>query len=228
MLGDDIRREPTEEKQGNFSESEAGKITKEKILPAESVPSRLEDLSTNFIETALKNTQHEMSEASSRSLARDISQTKNEMAMISDPKGRMIAGEFGSFVRELMEIENFEFDEGDVILIGDPFKCTGLTASTNEWIVTVPAFLGNEIIGFTSMLGELFEFDGRESVSQPAPATSVFDESIRIPPLKLYSKGELNKTTLAVIMNNSRIPDTSYRKLMALVTGCEIGKKSLV
>jgi N-methylhydantoinase B len=62
----------------------------------------------------------------------------------------------------------------------------------------------------------------------PTDAASIFSEGIRIPPIKLYERGELNKSVLDLIMNNTRTPEMNYSDLMAIIAGCRAGEKRVI
>jgi N-methylhydantoinase B len=62
----------------------------------------------------------------------------------------------------------------------------------------------------------------------PTNATSIFGEGLRIPPLLLYRRGELNKAVLDLIMNNTRTPEMNYSDLMAIIAGCRAGEKRVI
>ena len=44
--------------------------------------------------------------------------------------------------------------------------------------------------------------------SVPTNATEIFQEGIRIPPLKYYSRGEVNSTLIKILRLNVRLPDS--------------------
>ena len=62
----------------------------------------------------------------------------------------------------------------------------------------------------------------------PTDAASIFGEGIRIPPIKLYERGVVNKAALDVIMNNTRTPEMNYSDLMAIIAGCRAGEKRVI
>ena len=50
----------------------------------------------------------------------------------------------------------------------------------------------------------------------PTTATSIFEEGIRFPPVKLYDAGKLNKAVLDILARNTRLPDMNVADVMAL------------
>ena len=189
----------------------------------------LDTITLDLIENALRNARHEMDAVLFRSaMSPVIREQHDEFPMITDPKGRMIVGQFGSYVAEMLREQNMQVDPGDVIFNNDPFKCGGAISHINDWLVLVPIFHGNELVGFSSMFGHMMDVGGWVPGSMPTAATSIFGEGIRIPPIKIYAKGEINKAALGIIMNNTRTPEMNYSDLMAIIAGCRAGEKRVI
>ncbi len=190
---------------------------------------RLDPVSLDLIENALRNARHEMDAVLFRSaMSPVIREQHDEFPMITDPKGRMIVGQFGSYVNEMLAEQKFNLEPGDVILQSDPYKCGGAISHINDWMVLVPVFYEGELVGFTSMFGHLMDVGGWVPGSMPTDANSIFGEGLRIPPLLLYQRGELNKSVLDLIMNNTRTPEMNYSDLMAIIAGCRAGEKRVI
>ena len=196
--------------------------------PAER-PGTLDTITLDLIENALRNARHEMDAVLFRSaMSPVIREQHDEFPMITDGKGRMIVGQFGSYIPEMLKEQNFRLLPGDVILQSDPFKCGGAISHINDWMVLVPIFYENEVVGFSSMFGHMMDVGGPVPGSMPTAATSVFGEGLRIPPIKIYDGGTLNKGALDLIMNNTRTPEMNFSDLMAIIAGCRTGEKRVI
>ena len=205
----------------------AGGSTAPAVPPREG--RRLDTVSLDLIENALRNARHEMDAVLFRSaMSPVIREQHDEFPMITDPKGRMIVGQFGSYVNEMLAEQKFDLEPGDVILQSDPYKCGGAISHVNDWMVLVPVFHQGELVGFTSMFGHMMDVGGWVPGSMPTDATSIFGEGLRIPPLLLYHRGEINKPVLDLIMNNTRTPEMNYSDLMAIIAGCRAGEKRVI
>jgi len=235
MFGDsavEARREAPAVQRPSVAPASAGARVGE--TPARPAPQskegrRLDTVSLDLIENALRNARHEMDAVLFRSaMSPVIREQHDEFPMITDPKGRMIVGQFGSYVNEMLAEQKFDLEPGDVILQSDPYKCGGAISHINDWMILVPVFHDGELVGFTSMFGHLMDVGGWVPGSMPTNATSIFGEGIRIPPLLLYRRGELNKAVLDLIMNNTRTPEMNYSDLMAIIAGCRAGEKRVI
>ena len=182
----------------------------------------VDPVTLDIIESALKNYRYEMDAVLFRTaMSPVIREQHDEFPMICDPNGRMVVGQFGSYIREMMERFDQPMYPGDVILLNDPYLCGGAISHINDFLVLVPVFDGDELIGWTSMFGHQMDVGGPLPGSFPTNATSIFGEGLRIPPVKLFEKGVLNQGILDLILNNVRIPTMNRSDLMGIVAGCK-------
>ena len=101
----------------------------------------LDPVTLDLIENALRNARHEMDAVLFRSaMSPVIREQHDEFPMITDPQGRMIVGQFGSYVSEMLAEQAFELEPGDIILQSDPYKCGGAISHINDWMVLIPIF----------------------------------------------------------------------------------------
>ena len=197
--------------------------------PRRAPEAALDPITLDLIENALRNARHEMDAVLFRSaMSPVIREQHDEFPMITDPEGRMIVGQFGSYVPEMLAGEGFEFAPGDVVLQSDPYRCGGAISHINDWMVLLPVFHEGRLVGFSSMFGHMMDVGGPVPCSMPTAATSIFGEGLRIPPIKLYERGELNRAALDVIMNNTRTPEMNLSDLMAIIAGCRAGERRVV
>ena len=196
---------------------------------AAALAAALDPVTLDLIENALRNARHEMDAVLFRSaMSPVIREQHDEFPMITDPLGRMIVGQFGSYVPEMLAEQAFELEPGDVILQSDPYKCGGAISHINDWMVLIPIFFEGELVGFSSMFGHMMDVGGPVPGSMPTAATSIFGEGIRIPPIKIYSRGKPNRAALAILMNNTRTPEMNYSDLMAIIAGSRTGEKRVI
>ena len=77
---------------------------------------------------------------------------------------------------------------------------------TNDWLVLVPIFFEDELVGWSSQFGHQMDAGGRLPGSLPTGAKTIFEEGIIIPPLKIVERGEVQEDVLRLILNNVRLP----------------------
>ena len=197
---------------------------------AEVDPERAPDTITlDLLEGALRNARREMDALLQRqAVSLAIRDQHDAFPTLADAEGRMLAGSFGGFVREMLQQQMQDLRPGDVILQSDPYRSDGAVGHVNDWLVLMPVFYGDAPVGFSAMCGHMVDVGGPVPGSLPTSATSIFGEGMRIPPIKLYAGGEPNRAVLDLLWNNSRTPDLNYADLMALVAACRIGERRLI
>jgi len=180
------------------------------------------DLATlEIIESALLNIREEMDAVVLQSaMSPIIREQHDEFPLVTDAAGNMLVGQFGSYVPLLLETFGDEIRSGDVILQSDPYLCGGAIQHTPDWLVLSPIDFDGERVGYASMFGHVLDCGGTVPGSMAATATSIWDEGIRIPPVKLFAQDRLNADVLRIILNNSRTPEMNEADLMALVAAC--------
>ena len=189
----------------------------------------VDPVTLDIIEGALKSARFEMDAVLFRSaMSPVIREQHDEFPMITDPRGRMVVGQFGAYINEMMEDWDRGIYPGDVILTSDPFKCSASISHTNDWLVLVPIFFEDEIVGWSSQFGHQMDAGGRLPGSLPTGATTIFEEGLIIPPLKIVERGEVQEDILRLILNNVRLPQMNRADLFAIVAGCRAGEKRVI
>ena len=97
---------------------------------------KVDPVTLDIIEGALKNARFEMDAVLFRSaMSPVIREQHDEFPMLTDPRGRMVVGQFGAYINEMMAEWDRGVYPGDVILTSDPFKCSASISHTNDWLV---------------------------------------------------------------------------------------------
>ncbi len=185
----------------------------------------VDPITVDIVEGALKSTRHEMDAVLTRAaLSPVIREQHDEFPMITDAAGRMIVGQFGSYIGDMVEAFDEPIEPGDVLLTSDPYKCGGAISHLNDWLVCIPIFFEHELVGWSSMFGHHQDIGGPIPGGLPTGAKTVFGEGIRIPPVKIVRAGRMNDDVLGVILNNVRMPEMNRADLTATIAGCRAGE----
>jgi N-methylhydantoinase B len=115
--------------------------------------------------------------------------------------------------------------EGDVYIMNEPYM--GGTHLPDIGIVT-PIFVDGRVVAFSATMTHHQDIGGMTPGSIPTNATEIYQEGLRIPPLKLYDAGVLNETLIQVLRLNVRLPDTLVGDLNAQIAACRIGSRRMV
>jgi N-methylhydantoinase B len=189
----------------------------------------MDTVTLEVIENTLRGIRHEMDAVMFRTtISPVIRETHDTYPLVADRDGRMLVGQFGSYLEAFLETFDEPLEPGDVIMQNDPYLCGGSISHVPDVLVTRPVFHGGELVGFTAQFGNLLDVGGRVFGSMAADARSIFDEGVRFPPVKLYARGELNNALLKVLARNSRAPEAAIADVMALCTATALGEQRIV
>ena len=121
-----------------------------------------------------------------------------------------------------------EWDEGDVIITNDPY-CGGqhIPDILAFRAVFAPGHDGPQRIAIVGTLCHHLDMGGISAGSYGATATEVFQEGLRIPPMKLIRQGVMNTEVLAMMRQNVRRPDMLWGDLQAQLASLAVGEANL-
>lgn len=124
----------------------------------------------------------------------------------------------------LEEIGREDISPGDLFIVNDPYS--GGTHLMDVKLVK-PVFLGDDLFVFLSNTGHWIDVGGSVPGGFPVSATEIFQEGLRIPPVKLFERGVMNRSVLSLILRNIRVPHESRGDLMAMVNALDVGDTRL-
>jgi N-methylhydantoinase B len=187
----------------------------------------IDKVTLDIIENALKNIRDEMDRVLvTTAVSPIIREQADEFPLIADRKGRMIVGQFGSPVDTVLENSPYRVEDlkdGDVIALNDPYMMEGSTSHLPDILLVRPIFYEDEHIGYALQWGNLMDVGGSSAGSIPINARSIFEEGVRMPPVKLYDGGRLNEEVLRFFCHNSRTPRETRADIMAIAAGTSAG-----
>ena len=117
--------------------------------------------------------------------------------------------------------------QGDVYLMNDTYLSEGSIGHLPDLCSTVPVFHEGGVVAFIQAFGHHDDIGGRVPGSMPGTATSVFEEGLAIPPIKLYEAGVRNDAVLTIIKRNTRVPEMLAADLDSEVKACVMGARRL-
>lgn len=203
-----------------------------KIIETNSAPFQSIDVDTvtvDIIENALRNVREEMDAVLFRTaMSPGIREQGDCFPMVANRDGKMVVGQFGSFIHGFMEAYDGEIEEGDIILTNDPYMCNAAVSHLPDWIILVPIFKDGRHLAWAAMFGHMSDNGGMVPGSIPISAETIYQEGIRIPPTKLYKKGVLQSDVLELILHNVRTSEWNRFDLNALVAACRTASKRCV
>lgn len=153
-------------------------------------------------------------------------------AGVYDTKGRMLAqavtgtpGHVNTMATAVAHfLERFpvkSLKPGDVLVTNDPWMGTG---HLFDFVTVTPAFLKKRLIGFFASTCHVIDVGGRGFVAE---ASSVYEEGLYIPHMKMFEAGRPNKTFFSILAGNVREPMQVRGDLLGLVSCNEVATRRL-
>jgi N-methylhydantoinase B len=121
---------------------------------------------------------------------------------------------------------------GDVFFHNDVYSSEGGIGHLPDLCVTVPVFDlsradGPAVVAFVQAFGHHDDIGGAVPGSMPSRATSVFEEGLMVPPIRLWDRGVANRAVLTIMTRNSRMPESLAADLDAECAACLMGASRL-
>lgn len=108
---------------------------------------------------------------------------------------------------------------GDVIITNDPFATDGLVTHLMDVTLLYPIFRDEKLIAVGWAFVHASDIGGAVPGSISPAFTEIFQEGLRVRPVKLYERGVLNQAIKSIFQDNSRIPSELWGDIQAMVSG---------
>jgi N-methylhydantoinase B len=112
--------------------------------------------------------------------------------------------------------------DGDVYIMNDPYDGG---SHLPDIVIVVPIIYQGTTVALSTTMTHNQDVGGKTPGSVPTDATEIFQEGLRLPPLKFYERGEPNRTLHAILQKNVRIPDILMGDLHGQVAAGNVGKQ---
>ncbi|MEM7542828.1 MAG: hydantoinase B/oxoprolinase family protein [Pseudomonadota bacterium] len=124
-------------------------------------------------------------------------------------------------------IEEFAGDihPGDIFLVNDPY--VGGT-HFNDTRVILPVFVGDELIAWSQANGHWADMGGSVPGSFDVTARDMFKEGIRVPPVRIWRRGEYCGDVAKLVAKNTRDPDAIIGDMDAQTQACRVAERELL
>ncbi|MCH9046990.1 MAG: hydantoinase B/oxoprolinase family protein [SAR324 cluster bacterium] len=124
----------------------------------------------------------------------------------------------------IAEAERRGVEEGDVFLVNDPYS--GGTHLMDMGMVKPFYYRGQRLLWMANR-GHWPDMGGMVPGGFGATSTEIYQEGLRIPPVKLFKQGELNEDVLIILMTNIRVAEERYGDFKAHLAAFSVGERRL-
>jgi len=116
-------------------------------------------------------------------------------------------------------------EPGDVLFHNDPQWGNN---HLPDCMMAKPVFDNGRVMAFAVVRGHWTDIGGMGAGSYTAVTTDPLQEGLRIPPIKLYRRGQIDQSYVDMILSNVRVPRDRMGDIRAQFAGCVIGERKLV
>lgn len=116
---------------------------------------------------------------------------------------------------------------GDLYWYNDCYGTGGAVSHLPDMVFIMPVFHGERLIAFAEAWGHLWDIGGSVPGSISPHATSLFQEGIMIPPVRVMREGVENEEVVRIFTRNSRFPEMLKGDLKAIMAACGLGARRL-
>ncbi len=130
----------------------------------------------------------------------------------------------GPVCKYIIEYFDGDIHDGDVIFHNDVFS---MGNQNNDVAVFKPIFFENELVAWSACKGHQADIGGAVAGGYNPNATEVWQEALRIPPVKVHEKGRLRKDVWDLIFANIRF-DIVKQDMKAQIGSCVVGERRMI
>ncbi|HVG78923.1 MAG TPA: hydantoinase B/oxoprolinase family protein [Patescibacteria group bacterium] len=118
-------------------------------------------------------------------------------------------------------------EPGDVVITNDPYGSAAAATHLPDIHLIKPIFWDGRLVAYGAGFLHSSDVGGMVPASISPRASEIFQEGLRVPPKKLFVRGQVNRDLLDVILANCRIPEQNWGDLQALVAGLTTGERRM-
>jgi N-methylhydantoinase B len=199
------------------------------------VGERVDPVTVSVIQHRLHAIVEEMGEAMLRtSYSQILNSSRDFSTAICDPDGRLVAQaehvpiHVGALPWAVQSVRKFFGDRvrlGDVYLLNDPYHGNNHLPDLTAF---VPVFAAHQLVFWSINRSHQSDIGGATHGGYNPGATEIWQEGLRITPLRLYEAGEVREDVLHLIATNLRHPRDFRGDLAAMIGSARVGERRLL
>jgi N-methylhydantoinase B len=192
-------------------------------------------ITVSVIQHRLESIVQEMGEAMLRTAYSQILNSSRDFSTaVFDGQGRLAAqaehvpihvGALPWAVASIADFFRGRICPGDMFLLNDPYHGNN---HLPDLTVLLPVFVGDQLTFWSINRAHQSDIGGATHGAYNAAATEIWQEGIRITPLKLYDRGELRDDVMQMVTTNVRHPRDFQGDLRAMIGSARVGERRLL
>ena len=196
---------------------------------------RSDAITLEIIQSSLQATSDEMFSSMRKTAMSSIIYEVLDMGTcITDADGNLAASGAGipafvatldKAVKRMLELNAGDIDPGDVFATNDPYY--GGVTHLNDVVFALPVFAGGRLVAWTANIAHWNDVGGMVPGSISNQATSLFQEGLRLPGVKVVEGGEPVRPVIEIMKANSRLPDFLEGDMWAGISAARLGERRI-
>jgi N-methylhydantoinase B len=192
-------------------------------------------ITVSVIQHRLEAIVQEMGEAMLRTAYSQILNSSRDFSTaVFDGEGRLAAqaehvpihvGALPWAVQSIAEFFKGRIEPGDVFLLNDPYHGNN---HLPDLTVLLPVFVDERLAFWSINRAHQHDIGGATHGTYNPAATEIWQEGIRITPLKLYDRGDLRDDVMQMVATNVRHPRDFLGDLRAMIGSARVGERRLL
>ena len=151
-----------------------------------------------------------------------VKETQDFAVSLVTPEGEVFAYPYGSGATPIMGVPMHagtqavaDWAPGDVLITNDPYTTGGMVMHLNDIYLFRPIFVDGALLCFAWTFIHCTDVGGYAPGSIDMQNNEVFQEGLRLRPVRLFRGGELNRELWQVFADNCRIPSLNWGDITA-------------
>ena len=153
-----------------------------------------------------------------------VKETQDFAVSLVTPGGEVFAYPYGSGATPLMGVPMHagtqavdDWEPGDVLITNDPYSTGGMVMHLNDIYMFRPVFIDGKLLCFAWAFIHCTDVGGAAPGSIDMRNAEVFQEGLRLRPVRLFRRGVLNQELWNIFADNCRIPALNWGDITACV-----------
>lgn len=198
-------------------------------------PASVDPITVSVVQHRLRAIVEEMGEAMLRtSYSQILNSSRDFSTALSDPEGRLVAqaehvpihvGALPWAVKAVHDAFRGRVRPGDVYLLNDPYRGGNHLPDLTAF---VPVFDGDRLAFWAINRSHQSDIGGATHGAYNPGATEIWQEGLRVPPLRLYEQGVLREDVHDLLLLNVRHPRDFRGDLAAMIGSARVGERRML
>ena len=199
-------------------------------------PATVDPVTLEIISNALRSITDETFVALMRSAySTNIKERRDHSTAIMDARGRLVVqaadalpihiASMSGLIACLLDKYGGDVREGDLFIANDPHTAGGTHLPDINY--AMPVFVDGALFGFVANLAHHADVGGMAPGSMAGGMSEIFQEGLRIPVVRLFREGALQRDVLDLLLLNVRVPEERRGDHYAQIAACRLGARRL-